>query len=127
MSNNQLPAATVERIKADAEAATDKEEVRPKALNQEYGRMVSQLNGHEIGYIAGATALAENIQPIIDALDQFISFHETGLLPARHVYEKAIAARKQWKEGKEPVKEQSCTCGEESRKEHGACYKCVYY
>lgn len=59
MESNKLPVDVQERLKKDAEAATDKEEVRLKALNQEYGRMVSQLHGHEAGYIAGATAEAE--------------------------------------------------------------------
>lgn len=51
--------------------------------------------------MGGATAENTRFQPMIDALDQFISFHEYGLLPAKHVYEKAIAVRKQWKEGKD--------------------------
>lgn len=43
----------------------------------------------------------DRAQMLVDALDQFISYHETGLLPAKHVYEKAVAAREQWKSGKE--------------------------
>lgn len=58
-------------------------------------------------YIAGATAEHERAQKLADALDQFISFHETGLLPARHVYEQAVAARKQWKSGKVITNEQA--------------------
>lgn len=53
-----------------------------------------------MGYIAGATAENDRAQVLVDALDQFISYHETGLLPARHIYEKAVAAREQWKSGK---------------------------
>lgn len=63
------------------------------------------VRGYKDGKIAGATAAEERAQPVIDALEQFISYHETGLLPARHVYEKAVAARKQWKgEGEKEAK-----------------------
>lgn len=57
--------------------------------------------------LAQKNDLMERAQPIIDALDQFISYHETGLLPARHVYEKAVAAREQWKAGKENLSTKS--------------------
>lgn len=87
-----------ERIKADANAT-----LKAKGV---LGGFIEK-RGYLTGYIAGATAENAHFQPMIDALDQFISFHESGLLPAKHVYEKAIAARKQWKEQKEvkPVKE----------------------
>lgn len=83
-----MDSKTQERIKADAKKA-----VKVK----DWGESLQIAS-----YIAGATAVEERAQPVIDALEQFISYHETGLLPARHVYEKAVAARKQWKgEGKE--------------------------
>lgn len=66
-------------------------------LNNDYTR------GYLDGKKAGVTAENERAQPIIDALDQFISYHETGLLPARHVYENAVAARQQFKDGKKKV------------------------
>ena len=58
-------------------------------------------------YIAGATAEHERAQALVDALNEFISYHETGLLPARHVYEKAVAAREQWKSGRVITNEQA--------------------
>lgn len=63
------------------------------------------VRGYKDGKKAGVTAEADRVQLILDALDQFIAFHESGLLPAKHIYEKAIAARRQFKEGKaiEPV------------------------
>lgn len=51
-------------------------------------------------YIAGATAEHDRAKVLVDALKEFISYHETGLLPARHVYEKGVKALEQW-EGKE--------------------------
>lgn len=89
------------------------------------------VRGYKDGKIAGATAEAERAQVLIDALDQFISFHESGLLPAKHVYEKAIAARKQWKEGNEdePVKDDSiCGMCKERPKGDGIsiCNECYY-
>lgn len=105
MSNNQLP-ADVQRIKNDAERYAGLM-VWVNTSNDPDKEPLFHEHISSTSYIAGATAETENIQPVIDALDQFISFHESGLLPAKHVYEKAIAARKQWKEGKdEPVKEQ---------------------
>lgn len=77
---DQLPTSK-ERIKADAD------KLYPLFL---------QADTKE-GYIAGATALYERAQAILGALDLFISYHESGLLPAKHVYEKAVVAREQWK------------------------------
>lgn len=118
-----------ERIKADAEAATNDHAVTLRAKEMEYAAMIMRLFGYKEGYIAGATAEHEHnkserlqleaqnanveillsqkkditarARVLVDALDQFISYHETGLLPARHIYEKAVAAREQWKSGKE--------------------------
>jgi hypothetical protein len=46
-----------DRIKKEAQTATDVEEKRLKDNNHpDYGRMVSQLHGYHFGYIAGATA-----------------------------------------------------------------------
>lgn len=53
-----------ERIKADAEAAKDKEAVRLRTYDMEYCRMVSRLYGYGEGYIAGATA--ENCRAMIN-------------------------------------------------------------
>lgn len=51
---------TQERIKADAEAATNDHAVTLKAKGMEYAPMIMRLFGHKEGYIAGATA--ENAQ-----------------------------------------------------------------
>lgn len=78
------------------------EKIKEDARN--YARGIGdpkRLDATYYGYIAGATAIYGRAQAILDALDQFISFHESGLLPARHVYENAVVAREQWKEGKE--------------------------
>lgn len=100
-----------ERIKADAEAYVAK-------TRGQQGRVET--------YIAGATAVHDRAQVLVDALDQFISYHETGLLPARHVYEKAVAAREQWKSGKGKEVENPCpNCGKElSKDRHGCCREC---
>lgn len=66
MSNNQLPADVQERIKADAEAATNKEADRLRETTQAYDRMISQLHGYDTGYIAGATAEAIRTADEID-------------------------------------------------------------
>lgn len=57
---------------------------------------------HRIGFdCEWATGENDRAQVLVDALEKFISYHETGLLPARHVYEQAVAALEQWKSGKE--------------------------
>jgi hypothetical protein len=91
-----------DRIKQEAEAYA---ESRADHLTNiaEYNTF-NDLNG---AYIAGATAEHERAKVLVDALREFISYHETGLLPARHVYEKGVNALEQW-EGKEVGDE---TCG----------------
>lgn len=88
MSNNQLPSEVREHINED---------IYKEA--QLYAYHCPDVSPH-IAYTAGATEWAEKAQVLLDALEKFISYHETGLLPAKHIYEKAIVAREQWK-GKE--------------------------
>lgn len=100
MSNNQLPTDVQERIKADAEAATGKEEVRLKDLNQEYGRMVSQLHGHEAGYIAGATAYATKWFTCFEEngkMAEVIAAYATKLHEAQQENEKLKAIANLWR------------------------------
>lgn len=93
MNNNKLPDDVQERIKSDAHKYLD--ELGRNLLNR-----YMQVDIYN-SYIAGSTAVHEKAQVLADALDKFISFHEAGLLPVKHVYEKAIVARQQWKDGKE--------------------------
>lgn len=51
------------------------------------------------GYKDGATAYAEQAQKLADALKEFISMHETGLLPNRFTYLKGKEALADWEKG----------------------------
>lgn len=74
----------------------------PQRIKEEAEKYIDQIHCH-VGdmeyeaYIAGATAENDRAQGLVDALEEFISYHETGLLPARHVYEKCVAALAKWK------------------------------
>lgn len=119
---------TTERIKADAEAyVTGIGDVNRKyAAKHGYIAGATAENNRAQGELKEAqdaarmfcnkhnetatqlSALVDRAQVLVEALNEFISYHESGLLPARHVYEKAVAALEQWKgTGKEvkPVKE----------------------
>lgn len=76
---------TTERIKADTLKAAE-------GIGDEHRK-----NAYYHGHRDGATAEIERLQPIIDALAQFIARHEGGLLPDRFTYEKGVKAHEQWK------------------------------
>lgn len=83
MSNNQLSADVQERIKADAEAYVAK-------TRGQQGRVET--------YIAGATAVEERAQKLVDALHGLLEWHNTALgygLGRR--IEAAQEALEQWK------------------------------
>lgn len=60
---------TPQRIKEEAEKATEKldEQLRPNSTN--YARRIDTLQGYEAGYIAGATAENEKAKGLVDALE----------------------------------------------------------
>jgi len=95
---------------AGATAQAERMQVEIEILNADFKRVqkaaIDYANRKD-EVVKQRDQLAERAQAILDALDQFISFHESGLLPVKHVYENAVAVRQQWKEGKdkEPVKD----------------------
>lgn len=50
-------------------------------------------------YIAGATTYSEQVNKLAKALKEFISMHETGLLPNRFTYLKGKEALADWEKG----------------------------
>lgn len=115
MSNNQLPAETLERIKADAKSELLKmDRIIKEGVTEESRHHF--LEGIQEGYIAGATAVAERAQVAIDLLKEAINSHEEDKVKLFrewpqyvHLYENAVmpwidktkAFLQQWKEGKE--------------------------
>lgn len=104
---------TTERIKADAEAATNNSEIELKATHMEYAPMIMRLFGYKEGYIAGATAENDRAQKLVDALEKLNAAIDktwnecnTKSIPDRHKKEIASAQAlsysilQQWKEGK---------------------------
>lgn len=63
MENSQLPAEVIIAIKDLADALSDQEADRLKANfpNMDYGRMISQVHGYQLGVIAGATEYAAKL------------------------------------------------------------------
>lgn len=96
-----------ERIKVDAETATENQASIHSSQNMEYAPMIMRLFGYKEGYIAGATAENSGAQVLADALrviselDTPISLDEYKT--AFEYITKSIAATalQQWKEGKE--------------------------
>lgn len=92
---------TQDRIESEAIYATD-------FISNDEGHSKVYLKGYKAGYIAGATAEHNRLQPVLDALTQFITRHEGGLLPDRFTYEKGVKAFEQCNgTGKEVEK---CRC-----------------
>lgn len=83
---------TTDRIKADAEA---KYNLLKEHAENEWD--LKYAEGFAEGWHEGATTEVERLQPVIDALTQFIARHEGGLLPDRFTYEKGVKAIEQWK------------------------------
>lgn len=100
MSNNQLPADTVERIKADATKAFP--------IPVKFSDQVACME-RRYGYIAGATEMAERVQKLIDLLDDasyYVEHHLTSddhkaMAEAKELSTKIDEVLQQWKEGKE--------------------------
>lgn len=110
MTTNQLPISVQERIKADAEVATNNSADTLRDNGMEYSPMIMRLFGYKEGYIAGATAEHDRLNTIVDALKQFVSYHETGLLPDRFTYEKGMQALQQWSGEVEQPAGDKCRC-----------------
>lgn len=82
-----------ERIKADAEVATNDHAVTLRAKEMEYAAMIMRLFGYKEGYIAGATAEHDRAQVLVDALSDIAS----GKVLPQFI---ASMALEQWKSGK---------------------------
>lgn len=99
MSNNQLPADTLERIKVDARNHADGEWGSLTLFTE---RSVERFHSNcEYDYIAGATAETERMQPVIDAAEKVAKlFAHKGEHQTCAICQLAKAIQ-QWKEGKE--------------------------
>lgn len=96
---------TEERIKADAEAATNDHAKTLRANNMEYAAMIMRLFGYKEGYIEGATAENERAQKMADALEWIKTYGPVDELTVKFIDN----TLEQWRgTGKEV--EQKCTC-----------------
>lgn len=73
-TNTQLPEATRLRIEKAADKAHDV-------------GFESVLKQRRMGYVRGATAEYLRSQKLVEALEQFINHHETGLFPNHLTYD----------------------------------------
>lgn len=101
------------RIQQDAFNATEK--------MKDEKRGASYYLGYEAGYNAGATAEIERLQPVIDALTQFIARHEGGLLPDMFTYEKGVKALEQWNGPGKEITDPCPHCGKELSRDRNLC------
>lgn len=127
-----LPKETQERIKADAKSERIKWDGKIKEGVTEESRH-HFLEGIHDGYIAGATAVAERAQKLVEALEEIAAsncdYESTPIAGKLHKPDcracKAKEVLQQWKAGKgkdEPKEE--CTCSLTRIVTHGKCYKC---
>lgn len=117
MSNKQLPAETIERIKADAAKATNEQDERLRGQSKDYGRRISFLDGYEDGYIAGATAEAAKTERLIEIMQEVIRISDRK----HDAWDRAKEFIQQWKEGKEVVTNPCPNCGKELRRDRNLC------
>lgn len=94
---NKLSPADLERIKSDAERSI-KEQGEVLPLNETY------VEGYEEGYIAGATAVHERAQVLVDALELIErSLSDINDIVTNDIVSIVKTALQQWK-GKEVEK-----------------------
>lgn len=90
-----------ERIKVDAEAATNEVNEKLRETSTNFDRRTTYIDGYHTGYIAGATAVHERAQVLADAL-KLIKRSLSGIndIVTNDVISIAATALNKW-EGKE--------------------------
>lgn len=116
MSNNQLPADVESRLDAA---------VKRRSLSHDYA------SGYKEGYIAGATAMHDRANVLVDALGICKHALELCYDVTEHPADSSTAqdsaliiiakALEQWKSGKG---KEVCTCSLQQLAAHGECHKC---